>query len=61
MKMMRLRGVWTTNLAAFVFGFGMYSSFVLVPEFVEQSTSTGYGFGASITQAAWTCSPRPWR
>jgi EmrB/QacA subfamily drug resistance transporter len=51
MKMMRLRGVWTTNLAAFVFGFGMYSSFVLVPEFVEQSTSTGYGFGASITQA----------
>ena len=40
MKMMRRRGVWTTNLAAFVFGFGMYSSFVLVPEFVESSTSS---------------------
>ncbi len=51
MTMMRRRGVWTTNLAAFVFGFGMYSSFVLVPEFVETSTSSGFGFGASITQA----------
>jgi predicted MFS family arabinose efflux permease len=51
MTMMRRRGVWTTNLAAFVFGFGMFSSFVLVPEFVETSTSSGFGFGASITQA----------
>lgn len=51
MTMMRRRGVWTTNLAAFVFGFGMFSSFVLVPEFVETSKSTGFGFGASITQA----------
>ena len=33
--MMRLRPVWTTNLAALVFGFGMFASFVLVPEFVE--------------------------
>jgi EmrB/QacA subfamily drug resistance transporter len=51
MTMMRRRGVWTTNLAAFVFGFGMFSSFVLVPEFVETSTSSGFGFGASITEA----------
>jgi MFS family permease len=51
MRMMRLRGVWTTNLAALVFGFGMYSSFVLVPEFVELPKSTGFGFGASVTEA----------
>ena len=51
MRMMRLRGVWTTNLAALVFGFGMYSSFVLVPEFVELPASTGFGFGASVTKA----------
>jgi EmrB/QacA subfamily drug resistance transporter len=51
MRMMRRRGVWTTNLAAFVFGFGMFSSFVLVPEFVETSEASGFGFGASITQA----------
>jgi EmrB/QacA subfamily drug resistance transporter len=51
MRMMRRRGVWTTNLAAFVFGFGMFSSFVLVPEFVETPQASGFGFGASITQA----------
>jgi EmrB/QacA subfamily drug resistance transporter len=51
MRMMRLRGVWTTNLAALVFGFGMYSSFVLVPEFVELPRSSGFGFGASVTEA----------
>ncbi|HEY6836080.1 MAG TPA: MFS transporter [Gaiellaceae bacterium] len=57
MRMMRLRGVWTTNLSALVFGFGMYSSFVLVPEFVELPTSTGFGFGASVTQAGFFLVP----
>jgi EmrB/QacA subfamily drug resistance transporter len=51
MQMMRLRGVWTTNVAGFLIGFGMYSSFVLIPQFVETPTSTGYGFGSSVTQA----------
>ena len=51
MRMMRLRGVWTTNLAALVFGFGMYASFVLVPQFVELPKATGFGFGASVTKA----------
>ncbi|HEY0387804.1 MAG TPA: MFS transporter [Gaiellales bacterium] len=51
MRMMRLRGVWTTNTAALLIGFGMYSSFVLVPEYVQMPPSTGYGFGASTTEA----------
>jgi EmrB/QacA subfamily drug resistance transporter len=51
MKMMRLRGVWTTNLVGLLLGIGMYSSFVLIPQFVETSTSSGYGFGSSVTQA----------
>src|SRR5438552_2457340 len=51
MRMMRLRPVWTTNLAALVFGFGMFASFVLVPEFVELPKATGFGFGATVTQA----------
>jgi EmrB/QacA subfamily drug resistance transporter len=51
MQMMRLRGVWTTNLTGFLIGFGMYSSFVLIPQFVETPKSTGYGFGSSVTQA----------
>jgi EmrB/QacA subfamily drug resistance transporter len=51
MQMMRLRPVWTTNLAALVLGFGMFASFVLVPEFVELPSSNGFGFDASVTQA----------
>ncbi len=51
MQMMRLRGVWTTNLAGFLIGFGMYSSFVLIPQFVQTPPSSGYGFGSSVTQA----------
>jgi EmrB/QacA subfamily drug resistance transporter len=51
MRIMRLRGVWTVNLAGFLLGFGMYGSFILLPQFVEQPESTGYGFGATVTQA----------
>jgi EmrB/QacA subfamily drug resistance transporter len=51
MQMMRVRPVWTTNLAALVLGFGMFASFVLVPEFVELPASNGFGFGASVTEA----------
>ncbi len=48
MRMMRIRGVWTTNLVAVLVGVGMYSSFVLLPQFVQEPRSTGYGFGASV-------------
>jgi EmrB/QacA subfamily drug resistance transporter len=51
MDMMRIRGVWTVNAAAFLVGAGMYSSFILIPEFVEMPKSVGFGFAASITGA----------
>ena len=51
MGMMRIRGVWTTNAVALLLGFGMYSSFILLPQFVETPRRAGYGFGASVTQA----------
>jgi len=51
MRMMGIRGVWTTNTAAFLIGVGMYSSFILLPEFVQSPASNGYGFGASVTVA----------
>jgi len=51
MKMMRLPAVWTTNAAALLLGFGMYSAFVLIPQFVQTPESTGYGYGASVSQA----------
>ena len=48
MAMMRIRGVWTTNLAAFLLGAGMYASFIVYPQFAQLPTSTGFGFGASV-------------
>jgi EmrB/QacA subfamily drug resistance transporter len=51
MRMMRIRGVWTTNAVALLLGFGMYASFILLPQYVETPTRAGYGFGASVTQA----------
>ena len=48
MTMMRVRGVWTTNLAAFLLGAGMYSSFIIFPQFAQLPKSTGFGFGASV-------------
>jgi EmrB/QacA subfamily drug resistance transporter len=51
MRMMAIRGVWTTNAVGFLIGVGMYSSFILLPELVQEPVSTGYGFGASVTAA----------
>jgi MFS family permease len=48
MRMMRIRGVWTTNVVALLVGVGMYSSFILLPQFVQEPKSTGYGFGSSV-------------
>jgi EmrB/QacA subfamily drug resistance transporter len=48
MTMMRIRGVWTTNLTAFLLGAGMYSSFIIFPQFAQLPKSTGFGFGASV-------------
>ena len=58
MKMMRIRGVWTTNAAAFLIGFGMYSSFVLIPQFVEMPARAGYGFGVASPKPGSSSSRR---
>jgi len=49
MTMMRIRGVWTTNASAFLIGAGMYSSFIIFPQFAQLPKGTG--FGASVTLA----------
>jgi MFS family permease len=51
MKMMRIPAVWSTNLAALLFGFGMFALFVTVPQFAETPAGVGYGFAASVTQS----------
>ena len=51
MSMMRVRGVWTANLAAFLLGGGLYAWFLLLPQFAQLPTSTGFGYGASVVTA----------
>jgi EmrB/QacA subfamily drug resistance transporter len=51
MRMCAQRAVLTPNLAGFLVGFGMFGSFIIIPQFVQISPEAGYGFGASVTKA----------
>ena len=51
MRMMARRGVWTTNLVGLLVGYGMFSSFIMIPQFVQTPMVAGYGFGASVIEA----------
>lgn len=51
MRMLQQRGVWTTNLTGLLLGFGMFGSFILIPQLAQLPQATGYGFGASVTQS----------
>jgi MFS family permease len=57
MRTMRIRGVWSTNLVAFLVGVGMYSSFILIPQYVQEPVGTGYGLGASVLAAGFFLAP----
>jgi MFS family permease len=57
MKMMRIPAVWSTNLAALLFGFGMFAMFITLPQFTETPLRAGYGFGASVTQSGLYLAP----
>jgi len=43
--------VLMTNLATLFVGFGMFGSFLLIPQLAEAPQSTGYGFGLDATGA----------
>jgi len=51
MRMMRLRGVWTTNVVAGFVGFAMFASFGFLPQFFQTAPEAGYGFDASISES----------
>lgn len=57
MKMMRIRAVWSTNLAALLFGFGMFAMFIVLPQFTQTPIHVGYGFGASVTASGLYLAP----
>jgi len=43
--------VLMTNLATLLVGFGMFGSFILIPQLAEAPEKTGYGFGLDATGA----------
>jgi EmrB/QacA subfamily drug resistance transporter len=51
MRLMRIRGVWATDLVALVLGFAMFGTFLLVPMLLQLPAATGYGFGKSVSQS----------
>src|SRR5256886_2306149 len=51
MAMMRVRGVWTANLVAFLLGAGLYAWFLLLPQLAQLPLGTGFGYGASVVVA----------
>lgn len=51
LDMMRLRGVWTTNLIVLLSGFAMFALFGFLPQLLQTPTSTGYGIGASVSES----------
>src|SRR3954449_12631154 len=50
-EMLRRPPVLMTNVATLLVGFGMFGSFILIPQLAEAPTSTGYGFGLTATGA----------
>ncbi len=51
LRVLRERAVAATNLTAFLVGLGMFSSFLLIPQFAQTPESAGYGFGSTVTGA----------
>ena len=50
-EMLRRPPVLMTNIATVLVGFGMFGSFILIPQLAEAPESTGYGFGLDATGA----------
>jgi EmrB/QacA subfamily drug resistance transporter len=49
--------VLMTNIATLFVGFGMFGSFLLIPQLAEAPESTGYGFGTDATGAGLLLMP----
>jgi MFS family permease len=57
MRTLGRRAVLTTNVATLLVGFGLFASFILLPQLAEEPHSTGYGFGLNATQAGLLLMP----
>lgn len=59
MTTMRVPAVWTTHLAALLFGAAMFGVFVYLPQLAQVPTAAGYGFGLDATGAGLLMLPLP--
>ncbi|MFY0406455.1 MFS transporter [Solicola sp. PLA-1-18] len=57
LTMMRRRPVWAANLVALLVGVSMYASFGFVPQLVQTPSASGWGLGATVTQAGLVMLP----
>jgi MFS family permease len=51
LETLRLPRVALTNIATLFVGFGIFGASAIISQFVQQPVSTGFGFGASATEA----------
>jgi MFS family permease len=51
MRMMRSPAVWTTNVAALLFGAVMFGIYAFLPQLVQLPRASGVGLGASLSEA----------
>ncbi|MCU1527291.1 MAG: transporter [Frondihabitans sp.] len=58
MRLMAVRSVWAINIVALLFGAALFSLFAFLPEFLQTPTSTGYGFGRTITESGLMILPQ---
>ncbi|MFE7977504.1 hypothetical protein [Streptomyces shenzhenensis] len=57
LRMMRLRGVWTANLVAFLAGVGLFGCAAGLPRLIQAPPDSGVGIGASPSEVGLLMSP----
>jgi MFS family permease len=57
MRMMRIPAVWTTNLAALLFGGAMFGVYAFLPQLLQLPRATGFGLGESLGTAGLVMLP----
>ena len=57
LQLMATPGIASANLVALLIGMAMYGSFGFLPQFTQTPVGSGYGFGASVTEAGYLMLP----
>ena len=55
--MLRLRGMWTANLVAFLAGMGLFGCAAALPQLLQTPAASGYGVGAGLNEVGLLMAP----